>query len=581
MRAKRKSMFNTARYFVVVCITILGLLTIIGTGGGGGGGSEGGGGNGDGGNGDTTICTASGSYALVADTLTIHFTSSNFADDEGPQVGVEEYTVTSIGATAMEWVGEDDTDDMIWTRDSGTVGDITGTWEYVDEKSGWTYELTINSDGTFTVTGIQSGTPVTLVSIAVTPANPGIFVGFTQQFTAIGTYSNSSTNNISAEVAWSSSNTSVATIDGNDGNAAALAEGTTTITATLGDVSGSTTLTVTSGGIYTGGTIRISSNDEFTAANGVVSGSGTQSDPYIIEGWTIDASSCDTSVWPYIKVGIAVGNTSKYFEIKNCSVSNADTYGCGISLTLLSNGTVRDCTLANDYTGISIDGCSNVVIENNTVENCYIGISNGTYASNGITISDNTVTNCTNTGIKFHYLTDSFADSNTVTNNGTGIYVSSVVSDTPNGCTVTYNTVQENSYDGIDVNDSQNVRIANNGTNNNGGEGIGVWCSSNIIAYNTSNNNGYSGIRLDYVGLTDKTASNNVVADNNAMNNGMHGLYIGLNCVNNDIHNNLLLNNNALDKYYADMTPWYFDIDIEAQPNTLFNNDYGTSYIAP
>jgi parallel beta-helix repeat protein len=280
-------------------------------------------------------------------------------------------------------------------------------------------------------------------------------------------------------------------------------------------------------------------------------------------------------------VGIAVGSTSKYFVIRNCSVSNADNYGCGISLTLLSNGTVQNCTLANDYTGISIDGCSNVVIADNTVQNCYDGISNGTYASDGITISTNTITNCTNTGIRFHYLTNSSADSNTVTNNGTGIYVSSALSSTPDGCIISYNTVNGNSYDGIDVNDSENVRIANNSTSNNGGEGIGVWCSSNIIAYNTSANNGYSGIRLDYVGLTDITASNNVVADNNAMNNGMNGLYVGLNCVNNDIHNNMLLNNNALDKYYVDMTPWYYDIDIEAQPNTLFNNDYGTSYIAP
>ncbi|MDI6917068.1 MAG: hypothetical protein QMC80_04655, partial [Thermoplasmatales archaeon] len=36
--------------------------------------------------------------------------------------------------------------------------------------------------------------------------------------------------------------------------------------------------------------IRIWSNSDFTSENGVSSGSGTEADPYIIEGWDIDAS---------------------------------------------------------------------------------------------------------------------------------------------------------------------------------------------------------------------------------------------------------------------------------------------------
>src|SRR6266567_8099753 len=53
----------------------------------------------------------------------------------------------------------------------------------------------------------------TLVSIGVTPANPNLPQGLTRQFTATGTYSDSSTQDLTAQVAWSSSNTGVATID--------------------------------------------------------------------------------------------------------------------------------------------------------------------------------------------------------------------------------------------------------------------------------------------------------------------------------------------------------------------------------
>jgi hypothetical protein len=91
-------------------------------------------------------------------------------------------------------------------------------------------------------------TPATLVSIAVTPANPSIAKGTGKQFTATGAYSDNTAQNLTATVTWSSSSTGVATISnaaGSRGLATSAATGSTTITATSGDVSGSTTLTVT------------------------------------------------------------------------------------------------------------------------------------------------------------------------------------------------------------------------------------------------------------------------------------------------------------------------------------------------
>ena len=85
--------------------------------------------------------------------------------------------------------------------------------------------------------------PPTLTSIAVTPANSNIVIGATQQFTATGTYSDSSTQNITSQATWMSSNTGVATIN-TSGLATGVSTGMTTISATLGSVSNNTTLTV-------------------------------------------------------------------------------------------------------------------------------------------------------------------------------------------------------------------------------------------------------------------------------------------------------------------------------------------------
>jgi trimeric autotransporter adhesin len=91
-------------------------------------------------------------------------------------------------------------------------------------------------------------TPAIVVSIGVTPAAPSVAKGLTQQFTATGTYTDNTTQNLTTTVTWNSSVTSIATISnaaGSQGLASTVNLGSTTITATLGSVSGATTLSVT------------------------------------------------------------------------------------------------------------------------------------------------------------------------------------------------------------------------------------------------------------------------------------------------------------------------------------------------
>jgi hypothetical protein len=87
------------------------------------------------------------------------------------------------------------------------------------------------------------GSAPTLTSIAVTPANPAIATGGTQQFTATGTYSDNSMQNLTNQVTWASSAASVATIN-SSGIATGVSGGSSTISAAQGQVSGGTTLTV-------------------------------------------------------------------------------------------------------------------------------------------------------------------------------------------------------------------------------------------------------------------------------------------------------------------------------------------------
>lgn len=136
----------------------------------------------------------------------------------------------------------------------------------VSWSSSNTSKATINATGVATGLGVGNSvisatiaglsdsstltvTSATLTSISVTPTNPSIANGTTQQFTATGIYSDNSNQDLTSQVTWSSSNTSVATISnssGQNGIASSKSVGQATITATLGAVSGTSTLNVSS-----------------------------------------------------------------------------------------------------------------------------------------------------------------------------------------------------------------------------------------------------------------------------------------------------------------------------------------------
>ena len=91
--------------------------------------------------------------------------------------------------------------------------------------------------------GPSAPTPVTISLIAVSPFNLAIGKGATQQFTALGTFSDGSKRDVTNIVTWQSDTPGVATITAT-GLASGLNYGVTLIRAVSGNISGSTPLTV-------------------------------------------------------------------------------------------------------------------------------------------------------------------------------------------------------------------------------------------------------------------------------------------------------------------------------------------------
>jgi trimeric autotransporter adhesin len=87
-----------------------------------------------------------------------------------------------------------------------------------------------------------------LVEIQVTPFAPKIPVGYGSQFVATGIFADNTTQHLTGQVSWTSTNTKVATVTstfGQKGRVTPLASGTAEIVATFGGKQGKTKLTVT------------------------------------------------------------------------------------------------------------------------------------------------------------------------------------------------------------------------------------------------------------------------------------------------------------------------------------------------
>jgi hypothetical protein len=126
----------------------------------------------------------------------------------------------------------------------------------ISNAGGTNGKATTVAAGTTTITATQGGvsgsttlivSSAALVSIEVTPDDPTILVGNSIQFTATGTYSDSSTQDLTSLVNWTSFSPAFATVSnsaGSKGLAVGVAAGTATISASSGVINDSSNLEV-------------------------------------------------------------------------------------------------------------------------------------------------------------------------------------------------------------------------------------------------------------------------------------------------------------------------------------------------
>lgn len=225
--------------------------------------------------------------------------------------------------------------------------------------------------------------PVVLESLTIAPATATIAAGLTQQFTATGNFSDSSPQDLTRSVTWSSNNEPVATIAAGD-LATGVADGTATITATLAGINGWAALNVaqlaTCGDTLTTHAT-LSADLDCTGTTGTVFTFAADSVVFDGQGYKVLAPSAALMVSSIGNSGVSIlnmdlsGTASNGLKISGGSgnlVSSVDVSytgvtpaGYGVQLESSTNNVIQNVTATNRNPGVWLTGTSG----GNTIQN--------------------------------------------------------------------------------------------------------------------------------------------------------------------------------------------------------------------
>lgn len=253
------------------------------------------------------------SIEIVADSATIAVNTSTRLTVKGNYSG--QYTL-------------DVTDQAVWTSETPGVASFSSAASpnQVFARAPGTAILTA------TVRGVSASilltvSQATITSLTVSPAAPSIASGLNTQFSVVGTFSDSSTQNLTDDVVWASSAPAVASVSnaaGSKGRAQGLTVGTATISATFGGVSGNALLTVTAPVAQSLAIVPASVNLTVGESKNLVAtatfSDGTTQDVTATTAWTSSAAAIAT-------VGDSVADKGKVTGVANGSATITALYG--------------------------------------------------------------------------------------------------------------------------------------------------------------------------------------------------------------------------------------------------------------
>lgn len=311
--------------------------------------------------------------------------------------------------------------------------------------------------------------------------------------------------------------------------------------------------------------ITIRSNAQFTAANGVVAGTGSPADPFVISGWSITTSG----------TALLISNVTVSFVVRN----NSFIAGVGIQISdTTSVGVVSNNQLVVRNVGVGVTNADAIVIDNSIMgdtggsaqaqgvllassnsrveSNAFVYVQFGIHAVYGSPsilcndIHDDVVL----AGVYLHFTTNATVACNIMTQCTLGVKVLATI-----GSVIVNNSIHS-CFRGIEVDLSKDVTITNNTVRFSLYTQVDIDLTSGIVEGNIIIDG-----RADAVIVT----SSPIVFANNTIRNHIGvGLWIYKSAP--DVHANVLVRNSVGIWLDGGSIPWL-------TANVMVNNTVGIS----
>ena len=268
--------------------------------------------------------------------------------------------------------------------------------------------------------------------------------------------------------------------------------------------------------------IRIVGDGQFDRMHGVVRGSGTITDPYLIEAWDIDSSSAKDTC-----AGIVLENTTAYVTIRNVRIHGPSACD-GVQISNVGNARIEGNVLTANERGIAIIGSWSVMVLENMIgpglegivashslsilvqDNIVRGASQAIVVedSSRVSIVGNVVANSTANGVIVFRSFNNTIDSNEVTstafrgialfNSSRDIVARNVVSDAGEQCfylssaqgnILTGNFADGCGWGGIEILHGSGIMASGNEVRRSAEAGMGLsGCSNSALIANEVSN---------------------------------------------------------------------------------------------
>jgi len=189
--------------------------------------------------------TLTASVGAISGSTTLSVSKSSIVsiavDPSAPSIPLGATAQLKATATYSDHSTQDVTSTVTWATSEPNVAAVSSSGLATSKSAGVT-SITATS-GSANASCQLTVQPPALASIAVDASRSTIPLGDTAQLTALGTYTDGSTQDLTKSVTWSSASTAVISVSSN-GVANAKKLGTTVVTAASGGISGSISLTV-------------------------------------------------------------------------------------------------------------------------------------------------------------------------------------------------------------------------------------------------------------------------------------------------------------------------------------------------